>query len=104
LYDFWFYITNFSRYPMEIYSGDYPGAGKPHWGGQVLWGVFTFLIPILLVINVPANVLAKGFSNASEATRLPLYAAISVAAAIASLAASRWVFQRALLSYRSASS
>src|SRR5690606_9704392 len=20
LYDFWFYITNFSRYPMEIYS------------------------------------------------------------------------------------
>ena len=21
LYDFWFYITNFSRYPMEIYSG-----------------------------------------------------------------------------------
>ena len=21
LYDFWFYITNFSRYPMEIYAG-----------------------------------------------------------------------------------
>ena len=21
LYDFWFYITNFSRYPMEIYEG-----------------------------------------------------------------------------------
>ncbi len=23
LYDFWFYITNFSRYPMEIYRGPY---------------------------------------------------------------------------------
>src|SRR3954470_4601156 len=23
LYDFWFYITNFSRYPMEIYQGPY---------------------------------------------------------------------------------
>ena len=23
LYNFWFYITNFSRYPMEIYSGTF---------------------------------------------------------------------------------
>ena len=26
LYNFWFYITNFSRYPMEIYAGTY---GEP---------------------------------------------------------------------------
>ena len=25
LYDFWFYITNFSRYPMEIYRGTIGG-------------------------------------------------------------------------------
>ncbi len=35
LYDFWFYITNFSRYPMEIYN---QGWGRP------LWGFFTFIV------------------------------------------------------------
>ena len=43
LYNFWFYITNFSRYPMEIYRR---GWGVP------LWGLFTFVIPVLLVVNV----------------------------------------------------
>lgn len=93
LYDFWFYITNFSRYPMEIYDGPY---------GRPLRHIFTFVVPILVVINVPAAMLAKPLT-ADSPHRLFL-AAFALAATLASLAASRWVFQRALLSYRSASS
>jgi ABC-2 type transport system permease protein len=49
LYDFWFYITNFSRYPMEIYKGDF---------GTPLRLAFTYLIPVLVVVNVPARLMA----------------------------------------------
>ena len=90
LYDFWFYITNFSRYPMEIYKGSW---------GTPLRNLFTFVVPILVVINVPARLMAKPLADGQW--RLALFAAI---ATIASLVVSRWVFQRALLSYRSASS
>ncbi len=93
LYDFWFYITNFSRYPMEIYQGPY---------GTPLRQVFTFVIPILVVINVPAAILAKPLT-AENPERL-LLAAFALVATIASLAISRWVFMKALASYRSASS
>ena len=50
LYDFWFYITNFARYPMEMYNR---GWGVP------LYGLFTFVIPVLVVVNVPARILAQ---------------------------------------------
>jgi ABC-2 type transport system permease protein len=90
IYDFWFYITNFSRYPMEIYNGPV---------GDWLRLVFTFVLPILVVVNVPARMLAKPLRP--EYASLALFAA---AATVASLWASRWVFQRALASYRSASS
>ncbi len=90
LYDFWFYITNFSRYPMEIYSGPF---------GSPLRLLFTYVIPILLVVNVPANLIAKPFSQ--EYAWLALFAVLATAAG---LVVSRWVFQQALASYRSASS
>ncbi len=90
LYDFWFYLTNFSRYPAEIYAGP--------WGGP-LRAVCTFVIPILLVVNVPARVIAQPLAGGSW---WPV--AGIVAAAVASLAISRAVFQRALAKYRSASS
>ncbi|MCC7475518.1 MAG: ABC-2 family transporter protein [Pirellulales bacterium] len=90
IYDFWFYITTFSRYPMEIYSG--------RIGGLLRWG-FTFIVPILIVVNVPARMLAKPLTR--EYAYLALFA---LAATAASLRASRWVFQRALANYRSASS
>ncbi len=90
LYNFWFYITNFSRYPMEIYGGTY--------GDPLRW-FFSFIIPVLLVINVPAAIMAKPLSIANW--ELPAFA---VLATVGSLFASRWVFTRALLSYRSASS
>ena len=90
LYDFWFYITNFSRYPMEIYRGT---VGTP------LQWLFTFIIPVLVVVNVPARLLAKPLSGQNW----PL-AGFALLATFASLAASRWVFKRAMGSYRSASS
>ncbi len=93
LFDFWFYITNFSRYPMEIYQGP---LGTP------LRRVFTFLIPVLIVVNVPARLLVPPVNPQSpEDWFLPLFALLATAAC---LAGSRWVFNRALLSYRSASS
>lgn len=94
LYDFWFYITNFSRYPMEIYARG--------WGWSLL-GVFTFVIPILLVINVPARMLARPLRHESASWEWQL-AIFTVFATLACLLFSRWVFSRALLSYRSASS
>ena len=90
LYDFWFYMTNFSRYPAEIYAGP--------WGGP-LRAVFTFVIPILLVVNVPARVLARPLVGDAW---WPVAGA--VVAAAAALVVSRVIFQRSLARYRSASS
>lgn len=93
LYDFWFYITNFSRYPMEIYARG--------WGIPLLFA-FTFVIPVLVVVNVPARLLAQPLTPRAS-WEWPL-AAFTLLATMLSILASRWVFQRALLSYRSASS
>ena len=90
LYDFWVYITNFSRYPMEIYQGP---VGKP------LRLFFTFIVPILVVVTVPARMVAMPLSRQNW----PL-AVFGLVAAFASLLGSRWIFNRALGSYRSASS
>jgi hypothetical protein len=90
LYDFWFYLTNFSRYPAEIYSGP--------WGGP-LRALCTFVIPILLVVNVPARVIAQPLTGQGG-----MMVAGTVFAAAAALVISRWVFQTALSKYRSASS
>jgi ABC-2 type transport system permease protein len=90
LYDFWFYITNFSRYPLEIYRG---AVGDP------IRVLFTFIIPVLIVVNVPARLLAKPLS--AQNWPLALFALLATAA---SLWLSRVVFTKAMRSYRSASS
>ncbi len=90
LYDFWFYITNFSRYPMEIYRGP---VGTP------LQLLFTFIIPVLVVVNVPARLMAKPL--AGQNWPLVLFALVATAG---SLGLSRWIFTTAMKSYRSASS
>ncbi|MCA9217359.1 MAG: ABC-2 family transporter protein [Planctomycetales bacterium] len=93
LYNFWFYITNFSRYPMEIYGGPY---------GTPMRQFFTFIIPVLIVVNVPARLMALPLHfDQPGFWLLPVFA---VFATLFSLAASRWVFLKALSSYRSASS
>jgi ABC-2 type transport system permease protein len=90
LYDFWFYITNFSRYPMEIYRGP---VGEP------LRLAFTYVVPILVVVNVPARTLAWPLERQQG-----WLAAYAVGIAIVTLILSRQLFVRALNSYRSASS
>jgi ABC-2 type transport system permease protein len=90
LYDFWFYLTNFSRYPAEIYAGP--------WGGP-LRSFCTFVIPILLVVNVPARVLARPLAGEAWWPVVGM-----VLAAALSLGVSRLVFQWSLARYRSASS
>ena len=90
LYDFWFYLTNLSRYPAEIYAGP--------WGGP-LRALCTFVMPILLVVNVPARVVAQPFTGRAWGM-----VAGTVVAAVAALVLSRVVFQAALARYRSASS
>ena len=94
LHNFWFYITNFYRYPMEIYERGI---------GWALWGTFTFVIPILVVSNVPARVLAQPLGGQWGLWEWTL-ATMSVVAAAGSLWVSRCVFRFALKSYRSASS
>ncbi len=51
LFDFWFYITNFSRYPMEIYR-------RP-LGHAAADTCLRFCIPVLVVVNVPARMLVR---------------------------------------------
>ena len=93
LYNFWIYITNFSRYPMEIY--------------QVGWGIalcafFTFLIPVLLVVNIPARIMARPLNTMTS--QMWQLASFAVLATLLCFLFSRRVFVRALKSYRSASS
>ena len=102
LYDFWFYITNFSRYPMEIYEGQ---VGTP------LRLFFTFIIPVMVVVNVPARVISQPLiGGAGRDVALgpgldqQFLLGFALLATAGSLGAARWVFQRALTSYRSASS
>lgn len=95
LYTFWFYITNFYRQPMEIYQ-------QGLWG-WALWGLFTFVFPILLVVNVPARIMAQPLRGSASGQTIA-FCVWALAAAVLSLLASRWVFKKALGSYRSASS
>ena len=76
LYNFWFYITNFYRYPMEIYQRTALG-----WS---LWGAFTFVIPILVVVNVPARIMAQPIRPGIDGTtwKLALYAIFATGVAL----------------------
>ena len=78
---------------MEIYDR---GWGRP------VCGLFTDVIPILLVGNVPARILARPLSP-REPWEWWIFAWAAVVTFV-SLLASRWLFRKSLLSYRSASS
>ena len=90
LYDFWFYIIIFARYPREIYSGSL--------AGDALQFTFSFMIPILLVVTVPSRVLLAKILDPSWLTL------VALAAAVLGLLISRGVFRMSLRAYRSASS
>jgi ABC-2 type transport system permease protein len=75
---------------MEIYHGTF---------GDALRLGFTFVVPILIVVNVPARIMAWPLEDQQWGL-----SAVAILAALASLAVSRRVFIAALGSYRSASS
>ena len=93
LYDFWFYITVFARYPRSIYQTEPASVA-----GSVILFTFTFVLPILVVVTVPARVLLGTLDHQAW------LAGVALAAAVFGLVISRMVFTRSLRSYRSASS
>lgn len=94
LYDFWFYITVFARYPRGIYDGRDDSRFE---AGEMLQFGFSFLVPILLVVTVPARIIVGTLEEKS-------WAIIALCGALAGLAVSRFVFRFSLNHYRSASS
>ena len=94
LYDFWFYITVFARYPRSIYDGQDSTRTE---GGEVLQFAFSWVMPILLVVTVPARVILGTLDQ-------PHWAAVALAASLAGLLVSRLFFNWSLQFYRSASS
>lgn len=92
LYDFWFYVTVFGRYPQNIFR-----TGRP--AGEVIWFGFSFIVPILLVVTVPARVLLGMVLQ-------PAWWVVLLAPTLTliGLFLSRRVFQWSLGQYRSASS
>lgn len=94
LYDFWFYITVFARYPRSIYDGV---DSRRLELGEAIQGVFSFVIPILLVVTVPARIIAKGLTDWQ-------YPAIGLVSSTVGLILSRLLFKWSLRSYRSSGS
>jgi ABC-2 type transport system permease protein len=87
LYEVWWLFMSLMRYPREIF--------QVSWAAPVGW-FFTFIIPVTLAVNVPAASMVRLLD--------PAMVAYLAAAAAAFLLISRRTFQRALRSYRSASS
>jgi ABC-2 type transport system permease protein len=87
LMEMWWLFTTLMRYPREIYRGS--------WATPFGW-VFTFILPVLVVVNVPAHTMVKTFD--------PKFIVWTIVAALGMLVLSRRFFGRALRSYRSASS
>jgi ABC-2 type transport system permease protein len=87
LMEMWWLFMSLARYPKEIFTGT--------WAAP-LGKFFTFVLPILLVVNMPSTSMVRGLE--------PAMVAFTLAATVASFWLSRRFFRHALRSYRSASS
>lgn len=87
LMEMWWLFSSLARYPKQIFDGT---------GAAPLGFIFTFLLPILLVSNVPAVTMVRAMDWGMIG--------YTVIATVVCLWASRRFFARALQSYRSASS
>jgi ABC-2 type transport system permease protein len=88
LFEMWWLFTTLMRYPREIFEGN-------KWASPA--GLFfSFVVPIMLVTNVPANLMVR--------TLEPWLAIYALGSAAAVLWLSRRLFRIALQRYRSASS
>ncbi|MBB03328.1 MAG: hypothetical protein CMJ47_11820 [Planctomyces sp.] len=90
LYDFWFYVTVFARYPQQIYTGT-PLA-------EMVRISFSYVMPILLVVTVPARTL---LSMSLTPGWILIWAPLST---VALFFISRRTFYWSISRYRSASS
>jgi ABC-2 type transport system permease protein len=88
LMETWWLFTSLMRYPREMYVGTW---------ATPLGLFFTFVIPVLLIINVPARVMVKTLDE-------PLLIGFLVGMTVVLFAVSRWFFRFSLARYRSASS
>jgi ABC-2 type transport system permease protein len=87
LMEMWWLFSSVARYPKEIFVG--------RWA-EPLGIIFTFFLPILVVVNVPANTMVRVLD--------PSMVGFILAVTVVLLWLSRRFFQYALRSYRSASS
>lgn len=90
LMELWWLFTTLMRYPVDIYVGK---LASP------LGVFFSFVVPILLIIYVPARTLLHRVGG-----QYWLFGGVMLAATAVLLVLSRLFFRRALQSYRSASS
>jgi ABC-2 type transport system permease protein len=87
LMEMWWMFTTLMRYPREIFYVSW---------AQPIGVFFTFVIPVLLVINVPSRTMVKALE--------PSFIAWTLLCTVVVLVVSRLFFRRALRAYRSASS
>jgi ABC-2 type transport system permease protein len=87
LMEMWWLFLSLARYPRTIYEGP--------WGRPLGW-FFTFVVPVVVAVSVPAETMVKALD--------PPFIAWTMASAVILLAVSRRFFRHALQSYRSASS
>jgi ABC-2 type transport system permease protein len=87
LYELWWLFSSLMRYPREIFTGSF--ASPVGW-------FFSFVVPAMLIISVPADVMVRAFD--------PRVVGFAAAATVVLLVVSRKVFRLALRRYRSASS
>ncbi len=87
LMEMWWLFSSVARYPREIFAGAW---------AEPLGRFFTYCVPILVVVNVPANAMVRVLD--------PVLVIVTLIATVLLLWLSRRFFLHALRSYRSASS
>lgn len=93
LMELWWLFSSLMRYPREIFT--YNAWARP------IGVFFSFIVPVMLVINVPARIMVKALDQLRDDLWL---VGFMLVATVALLALSRWFFRAALRRYRSASS
>src|SRR6266851_5393155 len=88
LFEMWWLFTSLMRYPKEIFDKS--------WAWPIGF-FFTFIVPVLLVVNVPARTMVHALHE-------PEFVGFTLAATVVLLWSSRKFFKYALGLYRSASS
>jgi ABC-2 type transport system permease protein len=95
LYELWWLFSSLMRYPREIFTRT--------WAFPIGW-VFTFVVPVMVVANVPARVMVKSALDPSSPEFSPGLIVFTLVSTVVLLVVSRKFFRYSLGRYRSASS